>query len=84
LTAICKTKNSGHQAHTPSNYHGAFILQHLWQKNKNIADFKSDRLLAANAQELIDWAMSLLETCEKLEEENCLLRGQVEDLSKTE
>jgi hypothetical protein len=50
---------------------------------KNSAD-RVNRMLDGNAQELIDWAMSLLETCEKLEEENCLLRGQVEDLSKTE
>jgi hypothetical protein len=50
---------------------------------ENSAD-RVNHMLAANAQELIDWAMSLLETCEKLEEENCLLRGQVEDLSKTE
>ena len=41
-------------------------------------------MLDGNVEELIGWAMSLLEKCEQLEDENLLLHGKVEELSKTD
>jgi hypothetical protein len=48
---------------------------------KNSAE-RAQIMLAGNVEELTGWAMSLLETCEELEEENLLLRGEINNLSK--